>query len=129
MSTTTRFAIALCLAATPSIISAQSPVSLTGVWVQDNGEATVRVEPCAQGSGWCATVVAEKLQPKDVSRLNQTVVRDMLPKGKQAWAGKYITDGQTLKATAKLLNPNTFTFKVCAFAFLCDTLKFNRAVS
>jgi uncharacterized protein (DUF2147 family) len=113
--------------------SAQSAAaqSLDGVWVQEDGSTTVRVAPCPgvqapATPSWCATVIAEKPEPGQASNLNQTVVRDMRRKGKQGWTGIYAVDGLSMKASAKLLRPEMLSFKICAIAFLCETLRFVR---
>jgi uncharacterized protein (DUF2147 family) len=105
---------------------AQSKPNLEGLWRVDDGSATVRVTKCPASTNWCATVVAEQLKPGESSQLNQTLVRDMRSKGNQQWAGKYTAGGQNMKADAKLLRPDMLSFKICAFAFLCDTIRLNR---
>jgi uncharacterized protein (DUF2147 family) len=105
---------------------AQSKPNLEGLWRVEDGSATVRVAKCPASTNWCATVVAEQLKPGEASQLDQMLVRDMRPKGNQQWAGQYIAGGQNMKADAKLLRPDLLSFKICAFAFLCDTIRLNR---
>ncbi len=105
---------------------AQMPPSLLGVWQQDNGESTVRVAQCGASPYLCATVIAEKRKPGDPSSLNQTIVQDMRPNGKNGWTGRYIVDGQSMKASAKLSARGMLSFKICAMPFLCETIRLNR---
>jgi uncharacterized protein (DUF2147 family) len=99
---------------------------LAGVWRQTDNSATVRIAPCGNRGELCATVIAERLAPGEPSQLNQVVARDIRPAGKQSWKGKYLADGQSLAATAKLSGNDRMTFKVCVMPLLCDTLRFNR---
>jgi uncharacterized protein (DUF2147 family) len=105
---------------------AQSMPNLDGLWRAEDGSATVRVARCPASPNWCATVVAEQLKPGEPSQLNQVLVRDMRPKGKLEWAGQYVAGGQNMKAGARLLRADMLAFKVCAIAFLCDTIRLNR---
>jgi uncharacterized protein (DUF2147 family) len=105
---------------------AQAMPNLEGLWRVEDGSATVRVTKCPASPNWCATVVAEQLKPGEPSQLNQMLVRDMRPKGNLEWAGQYVAGGQNMKANAKLLRADMLAFKVCAFAFLCDTIRLNR---
>lgn len=109
-------------------LSAQTVPSLAGVWRMTDGTATVRISQCDSSTDFCAKVIEERLKPGETSSLNQIVVRDLRPKGKSSWAGRYITDGQSMKATAKLTSPDALSFKFCAMAFLCDTIMLNRQV-
>ncbi|MFM9851409.1 MAG: hypothetical protein ACKVOJ_01195 [Sphingomonadaceae bacterium] len=119
--------IALAIAALgASTALAQSSPKLDGIWRTEDQSATVRVGKCPASANWCATVIDERLAQGEPSKLNQTIVRDMRPKGTQGWVGQYVVDGQSMKASAKLANPTTLAFKVCAFAFLCDTIRLNR---
>jgi uncharacterized protein (DUF2147 family) len=104
----------------------QSTPTLDGIWRAEDGSATVRVAKCSTGTNWCATVVAEQLKPGEPSQLNQMLVRDMRPNGTQGWTGQYVAGGRNMKASAKLLRSNTLAFKVCAFAFLCETMQLSR---
>lgn len=99
---------------------------IIGVWRQTDDSATVRIAPCGSRSELCATVIAERLAPGAPSLLNQVVARDFRPVGKQAWKGKYLADGQTLIATAKLNSIDRMTFKVCVMPLLCESLRFSR---
>lgn len=110
----------------PASLHAQNGQTLSGLWRQDDGSVTVRVAPCRNSTNWCATVVEERLQPGEPSMLNQMVVRDMKPNGKKGWKGKYVVDGQSMSATAKLLRADTISFKICAIAFVCDTIRLNQ---
>jgi uncharacterized protein (DUF2147 family) len=107
----------------PASLYAQTGQTLSGLWRQDDGSVTVRVAPCSNSKNWCATVVEERLQPGEPSLLNQMVVRDMKPNGKKGWKGKYVVDGQSMSATAKMLRADTISFKICAIAFVCDTIR------
>jgi uncharacterized protein (DUF2147 family) len=120
------FCLMILLPATSS--SAQTVPSLAGVWRQSDGSATVRISPCEGSSNWCATMIDQRLNPGEPSLLNQMVVRDMRSNGKLAWTGRYVVDGQSMKASAKLRGPDALSFKVCAMAFLCDTIIFNRQI-
>ena len=116
-------AIAVLAIASAGAADAQPTTTLTGVWRLDDGSATVRVEPCTNTANWCATVIEEQLEPGEESSLNQMVVQDMRPNGKNRWSGRYIAGGQSMKATAKLTRPDALSFKVCAMGILCDTMR------
>jgi uncharacterized protein (DUF2147 family) len=120
------FAFAVAASLTASAASAQSgPTSpLAGVWIQDDGAATVRIASC--GPGLCGTMIAEKLQPGDPSQLGQTVIRDIRANGKKGWVAKYIADGSSFGTKIKQTDTNAMAVKICAFAFACETLRFNR---
>jgi uncharacterized protein (DUF2147 family) len=120
------FALAVAASLTASAASAQSgsTSALAGVWVQDDGTATVRIAPC--GPSLCGTMIAEKLQPGDPSQLGQTVIRDIRANGKKGWAGNYIADDSSYGTKIKQTNANALAVKICAFAFACETLRFNR---
>lgn len=105
---------------------AQSTPTLDGIWRTQDGNTTVRVAKCPNSANWCATVIEERLAPNEPSSLNQMLVREMRPKGNQGWIGQYVVDGQNMKASAKLTNSATLAFKVCAIAFLCETIRLDR---
>ncbi len=102
--------------------------SLNGVWIDESGDTTVRVAPCARSANLCATVIKERLPlPKGAtSALNQVIVKDMKPSGKNIWKGQFIDTQGTIAATAKLINPTSLTFRGCVAAFLCQTIKYKR---
>ncbi len=118
-------AIAAALTTAPVFAQSFPPSPLTGVWVQDDGAATVRIAPC--GPSLCGTMIAEKLQPGDPSQLGQTVIREIRANGKKGWAGKYIADGSSFGTKIKQSSANAMVVKICALPFMCDTLRFNRA--
>jgi uncharacterized protein (DUF2147 family) len=121
---------ALVFAALASVSApAQSVQNVNGIWRAEDGSASVRVAKCPASANWCATVIEERLAPGDKSALNQMIVREMRPKGGNAWTGEYVAGDQTFKATAKLSGPDKLAFKVCAFAFLCDTIRLSRVRS
>ncbi len=120
-------ALALTIASLSSNSAlAQLAQNLDGIWRTQDGSATVRVAKCPTSANWCATVIDERLTSGEPSKLNQMLVREMQPKGSQGWVGQYVVDGQSMKASAKLTNPAMLAFKVCAFAFLCETIRLNR---
>ncbi len=121
------FTILFVIASLASVsASAQSVQNLNGIWRTEDGSSTVRVAKCPSTTNWCAIVIAERLTPGEQSVLNQMTVREMRPKGNNNWAGQYVIDGQNMKASAKLSGPDTLSFKVCAQAFLCETIRLNR---
>ena len=103
------------LAAAPAIIQ-------PGVWRTQDGTTTVRIADCKGTSDQCATVIEERLAPGEPSQLGKTLVRDIRPGSKKGWTGKYVADNQPLAAKISQAGPNTMKFKICAFAFLCDTI-------
>ena len=117
-------AMTATLAITPAFAQSLPPSPLAGMWVQDDGAATVRIAPC--GPSLCGTMIAEKLQPGDPSQLGQTVIRDIRVNGKKGWAGKYSADGSSFSTKIKQSSANAMVVKICALAFVCDTLRFNR---
>jgi uncharacterized protein (DUF2147 family) len=116
--------IVALLAISPAAAQNGATTSLAGVWVQDDGTATVRIAPC--GQSFCGTMIAEKLQPGDPSQLGQTVIRDIRANGKKGWPGKYIADGSSFGTRIKQSSANAMAVKICAFAFACETLRFDR---
>lgn len=117
-------AIASALMISPAFAQSSPASPLAGVWVQDDGTATVRIAPC--GPALCGTMIAEKLQPGDPSQLGQTVIRDLRANNKKGWAAKYVADGTSYGTKIKQTNANAMAVKICAFAFACETLRFNR---
>jgi uncharacterized protein (DUF2147 family) len=117
-------AMAVALASSAALAQSVPNLPLAGVWVQDDGAATVRIAPC--GSGLCGTMIAEKLQPGDPSQLGQTVIRDIRANGSKGWAAKYLADGSSYGTKIKQTSPTAIAVKICAFAFACETLRFNR---
>ena len=109
---------------TPALAQSGPASPLAGVWVQDDGAATVRIAPC--GPSLCGTMIAEKLQPSDPSQLGQTVIREIRANGKKGWTGKYIADGSSFGTKIKQSSANAMVVKICALPFMCDTLRFNR---
>jgi hypothetical protein len=77
--------------------------------------------PNVSVSGWTAG-----LKPGEPSQLNQMLVCEMRPKGSFEWARKYVASVQNMKARANLLHSDSLASKVCASAFLCDTIRLNR---
>lgn len=111
---------------TGTALAAPSAIIQPGVWRTQDGTATVRIANCKGTSDQCATVIEERLQPGEPSQLGQTLVRDIRPASKKGWTGKYVADNQPLAAKISQAGPNTMKFKVCAFAFLCDTIVLTR---
>jgi uncharacterized protein (DUF2147 family) len=105
---------------------AQTSAVIDGTWRAKDGSSTVVIGPCPTGVDRCATVIAERLDPGQPSNLNQIVVRDIGPDKKRGWRGRYIADGADYKASVKLSGNDAFNFKICAFAFLCETQPFVR---
>jgi uncharacterized protein (DUF2147 family) len=98
--------------------------SLAGVWILDDGTATVQIAPC--GESLCGKLIAEKLQPGEPSQLGQTIIRDVRLNGKKGWSGKYIADGSSYGLKIKQSGANLMTAKICAAFFACDTLRLKR---
>jgi uncharacterized protein (DUF2147 family) len=107
-------------------VRAQSTDPLAGVWMQDDGAATVRIGLCGNGPAQCGKVIAERRKPGESSLLDQTVAQNFLPKGKRAWKGQFVVDGSPMAASAKLISTDKMAIKICALPFLCETLRFNR---
>jgi uncharacterized protein (DUF2147 family) len=118
-----------------SIMAALASVALTttafaapgagiqpGKWRTEDGTATVRIANCSGVSTQCATVIEERLQPGETSSLGQTLVRDIRPNGKKGWAGKFVADGQSMNAKITQTGPGKMKMKICAMAFLCDSI-------
>lgn len=117
-------AVAAALTISPAGAQSGPKPALAGVWIQDDGAATVRIEPC--GPGLCGTMIGEKLQPGDPSQLGQIVIRDIRAKGEKSWVAKYIADGSSFGTKIKQTGANAMAVKICAFVFACETLRFNR---
>ena len=117
------FALALSLSAP---VATQAADPMLGVWRQNDGAATVRIAPCASGTDNCATVIDERLQPGETSRLGKVTVKDIRPAGTMRWTGVFVDQGATFGAKIRQLSPTTMTFKICALAFLCETKRFQR---
>lgn len=128
MTKTTLITIAMLIAASASasMAEAQTARSLDGLWRQDDGSVTVRIADCPRATSKCATVTEERAVAGQSSLVNQTVVQDMRPDGARRWRGRYVVDGQSMNATARLVSTDTLTVRVCAIAFLCDTIRLNR---
>ncbi len=111
----------------PSYAQTASP-SLNGVWIAEDGSTTVRIAPCAGSTNMCATIIKERLPlPKGAtSGINQVIVKDMKPSGKNSWKGKFVDGQGTLNATAKLLKPTSLAFRACLAVVLCETINYKR---
>ena len=105
---------------------AQTSAIIDGTWRAKDGSSTVVIAACPTGADRCATVIAERLDPGQASSLNQIVVRDIRADKNRGWRGRYIAEGANFKASVKLSGNDAFTFKICAFAFLCETQPFVR---
>ncbi len=105
---------------------AQTSAIIDGTWRAKDGSSTVVIAPCPTGADRCATVIAEQLDPGQPSSLNQIVVRDIRADKKRGWRGRYIAEGANFSASVKLAGNDAFNFKICAFAFLCETQPFVR---
>lgn len=110
---------------TPLAATAQPTNTLPGIWIADDGTSTVRIAPCPSSTLLCGTVIDERLKSGETSYLNQIVVRDIKPSGKQ-WSAKFVGDGASFNAKVKQIGADRMAFKICAFAFLCDTQTFVR---
>jgi uncharacterized protein (DUF2147 family) len=123
----TRFFAASALALSLSAaVAAQAPDPMLGVWRQDDGAATVRIAPCASGPDNCATVIDERPQPGETSRLGKVTVKNIRPAGAMRWTGVFVDQGATFGAKIRQLSSTAMTFKICALAFLCETKRFQR---
>lgn len=113
--------------ASPSL--AQERGSLDGTWRQDDGKVTVRIAACPSIRDLCATVVDEKPDLSEPRRLGKIIVSDLRPAGSGRWNGQFVDQGSTMPARVRQTAPNTVSFKICAFAFLCETKRFDRVGS
>jgi uncharacterized protein (DUF2147 family) len=118
--------ILTCATALAPLAYGQSFDPLPGVWRQDDGAATVRIAKCGTGSDLCAVVIAEKLESGEPSRLGKVTVKDIRAVGSRRWTGMFIDQGVSMKARVDQLSSDTVSFKICAFAFLCDKKRFQR---
>ena len=119
------FALAAFLVAS-SPVQAQSADPLLGVWQSVDATATVRITPCERGQTLCATKIAEKLEPGERSELGKIMVRNIRRNGNKGWIGQFDADGQFMAAKVRQAGANSMSVKICALAFLCDTIKFVR---
>ena len=119
------FALAAFLVAS-SPVQAQSADPLLGVWQSVDATATVRITPCERGQTLCATKIAEKLEPGERSELGKIMVRNIRRNGNKGWIGQFDADGQFIPAKVRQAGANSMSVKICALAFLCDTIKFMR---
>lgn len=113
--------------ASPSL--AQERGSLVGTWRQDDGKVTVRIAACPTSRDLCATVVDEKPDLSVPRRMGKIIVSDLKPAGSGRWNGQFVDQGTTMAARVRQTTPDTVSFKICAFAFLCDTKRFDRVRS
>ena len=119
------FALATFLVASMPV-QAQSADPLLGVWQSVDATATVRITPCERGQSLCATKIAERLEPGERSELGKIIVRDIRRNGNKGWVGQFDADGQFMAAKVRQAGANSMSVKICALAFLCDTIKFVR---
>lgn len=100
--------------------------ALTGFWAPQDRSAVIEVAPCPQNSAkLCAVVVKETLAAGEPSLLGQVVVKDLAPKGKNKWRGRYVVDGSDLGANARLTGPSQLEFQIC-LGFFCETETYTR---
>lgn len=119
-----KYVVAALLVLYPALSNAQTSQNPVGTWVAKDGSSTVRIAPCGDRDTYCATVIQERLNPGDPSNIGSIVVRDLKLSRKKGWLGKYMADGTSYPASAKFRGKTEVAFKVCAFAFLCDTQVF-----
>ncbi len=105
---------------------AQPSDPLLGVWQSVDATATVRIAPCDRGQSLCATKIAERLEPGERSELGKVMVRDIRRNGNKGWVGQFDADGQFMSAKIRQSGAGSMSVKICALAFLCDTIKFVR---
>jgi uncharacterized protein (DUF2147 family) len=105
---------------------AQTAPSLLGKWAAKDGTSSIVIAPCTGSADLCATVVAEKLAANEPSRLGKVAVRDIRFDKRKGWRGRFIDGGADYAASAKMASNDAFAFKVCVFAFVCDTQPFVR---
>jgi uncharacterized protein (DUF2147 family) len=107
--------------------SAQTVVNPVGLWAAKDGSVSVQIAPCEAKDAYCGTVTKEKLEAGAQSQMGKTVIKDLKFDRKKGWRGIFLADdGGTYKATAKFRGATEVAFKICAFAFLCDTQIFSK---
>lgn len=110
--------------ASPSLAQGQNP--LAGTWRQEDGKVTIRMANCTASRDLCATVVGEKPDLSEPRRLGNVIVSDIKAAGTGRWTGRFTDQGATFNAKIRQTAPGVVSFKICAFAFLCDTKRFDR---
>jgi uncharacterized protein (DUF2147 family) len=117
-------ALSAAVIATPAV--AQTITNPSGTWAAKDGSVTVKILPCETKDTYCGTVVKEKLEAGAQSQMGKTVIQGLKFDRKKGWRGTFLADGGTYKATAKFRGAKEVAFKVCAFAFLCDSQLFSK---
>ncbi len=119
--------LGLLLAASTMPAAAQTVVNPEGTWAAKDGSVSVKIAPCEAKDTYCGTVTKEKLEAGAQSQMGKTVIKDLKFDRKKGWRGIFLADdGGTYKATAKFRGATEVAFKICAFAFLCDTQVFSK---
>jgi uncharacterized protein (DUF2147 family) len=136
---------ALALTSAVTIISTLSGFAADpiGIWLTDEGKATVRVADC--GGALCASIVSLKEpndpqtgRPKvdaynaDPGKRNRPIIgiqilMGLRPKGANTWAGQIYNpeDGKTYDATVTLEGANLLKVQGCVL-FICETRTWTR---
>lgn len=99
---------------------------LEGDWRAVDGSSLVRIAPCRNAAGFCATVLEERPAPGEPSSVGKVVVRNLAADGK-AWKGLYSDGTRDLPATVRPVGEH-LEFKVC-LGPLCDTARFARVAA
>jgi uncharacterized protein (DUF2147 family) len=105
-------------------VSAQMVVDPSGSWAAKDGSVVVKIAPCDSSEIYCAKIVEEKLEAGAQSKIGQTVVQGLKLDKKKGWRGTYVADGASYRASAKFRGVAEVAFRICAFAFLCETQVF-----
>jgi uncharacterized protein (DUF2147 family) len=105
---------------------AQSIPSLLGKWAAKNGTSTVNIAPCLGSTDLCATVIAEKRAPNEPSSLGKVAVQGIRADGKKGWRGRFVDNGADYPASVKMKGADIADFKICVFAFVCETQQYRR---
>lgn len=108
---------------------AQQNDGLEGTWQGDGGQ--VRIENCPGSDKKCVVVTSGSNTAQSMADIiGQTVVRDLVRDTPTVWFGRYVGDGENMKAKVSLVTPNKAAMRICLLSwfpfFFCETLTYDR---
>ena len=117
--------IVTSLAVVPAFAADRSPA---GVWQSSDGQASVKVTMCGDGTQLCAKLTAlagDARTAENLQLLNTYVVERAALADKNVWQGTVHLNGQTADGHITLVSSNTISVSGCQLG-MCKTIEFRR---
>ena len=113
------------LIAVPALAAERSPA---GNWQSSDGQASVKVTMCGDGTQLCAKLTGlagDARTAKNLQLLNTYVVERAAKADTNVWQGTVHLNGQTADGHITLVSSNTITVNGCQLG-MCRTIEFRR---